>query len=114
MCRRGKNLLMLAIACAPFYFTLPVQEIQHIPIGEQYNTTSSKELVKWINNNISSVEAILSDMPTSSIIRACTSNPIVMNPQYESEQLRSKVMSKKFKEIKKIVRQGFFIHWVIV
>ncbi|KAK2195586.1 bifunctional Dpy-19-Dpy-19-like/Tetratricopeptide-like helical domain superfamily/C-mannosyltransferase Dpy-19 [Babesia duncani] len=86
----GKRVLTIAIACAPFYFTLPIEEIKKAPYGERYNSLESKDLVQWINQNVEPHEAILADMPTSSIIRACTKNKLVINPQYEYYPLRVK------------------------
>ncbi|AFZ79417.1 hypothetical protein BEWA_022650 [Theileria equi strain WA] len=69
---------------------MPLDELKKVPYGELYNNKESKQLVEWINGNLNQNEAILSDMPTSSIIRCATRNRVVINPQYEDYDIRKK------------------------
>lgn len=86
----GAMVLIVALAVAPYLTTLPLREIKTPPFGEfQYNA-ALKDLIKWVNHNVDPGTPILSDMPTSSALRAATRARLVINPQFEYTPLRRK------------------------
>ncbi|EDO06510.2 hypothetical protein BBOV_II005590 [Babesia bovis T2Bo] len=87
---RIATILAASIAIAPYWNTLPVSEIRAPPFGELYNNRELKDLITWVNRFVEPGTPLLSDMPTSSALRAATKMRTVINPQYEHVSLRRK------------------------
>eukprot|EP00371_Babesia_bovis_P001431 XP_001610078.1 hypothetical protein [Babesia bovis T2Bo] len=90
MAIRIATILAASIAIAPYWNTLPVSEIRAPPFGELYNNRELKDLITWVNRFVEPGTPLLSDMPTSSALRAATKMRTVINPQYEHVSLRRK------------------------
>ncbi|GIX63240.1 SNW domain-containing protein 1 [Babesia caballi] len=87
---RVASVLAVALTMAPYMTTLPLQEMRVPPFGELYNSQDLKDVVSWVNRHVEPGTPILSDMPTSSALRAATRSRIVLNPQFEYAPLRRK------------------------
>ncbi|SCD22400.1 C-mannosyltransferase, putative [Plasmodium ovale] len=109
------------LACAfPFAKYFPTEEYTNIASYEPTNLEKNLDLIYWMKTNIEEGEPIITDIPTSSFLRATTNFKLVLHPQYEDVTLRKRVQDYymfsgciPFNEAKKYYKEKYNVSYFV-